>query len=406
MQEEKKKNSSCLKKIALLLLVFSILAICIFFSAGFWLYNKVTKTNDLAVFLGKKLSRQNKYSITIGSFTNTLPIITANNVCYETKGKISSLSVNIGELAIYPNYYSPKVGTHSFLLSSASMHLKRPNFLVDSKQMVLSCQYNPKYKQIFIASSAIEAFSGKLYISGNIDTNQKPSNYDLSARLVYLKLEDILKGTKNNGRFSGDIYGTLRLFNLEQNKKSFNGEASLSITNGSYNKPELFEKVCSALKKIGLESKLREFAMDIASGTFSMAGDFKIKSNSYETNNCEIKHKFGIIKFKGVIGPKSAINGAFRVKIKSYSDFEIKANGPDNKNMKYEISDSDKARIASIILREASKVAELTIKEESKRFNRKLNDTYESSKDSARDAKNSASKRLKKVGNKIKNWFK
>ncbi|MBQ2593311.1 MAG: hypothetical protein II567_08555, partial [Candidatus Riflebacteria bacterium] len=84
------------------------------------------------------------------------------------------------------------------------------------------------------------------------------------------------------------------------------------------------------------------------------------------------------IRFSGVIGPKSALNGTFRIKYKDYSDFTIKVNGEDRKHMSYKISDGDKARLASIFIRELSKGTEKQIRQEGHRTNRRLNNGIDS----------------------------
>ena len=404
-------KSSCLGKICILFCLLLAIIVFIAVAATGWGYYELTQTNDLAVYASKKLSRAGRYELNIEHFKNTLPLITAEGLSYKKISDVSTFTVNAKELTIYPDYSALRIGTHSFLLNGATLYLKNRNFMVDSRNITLSGKYNPENRQVVIASSTFDAFRGKLFISGNIDTTKRPNAYDLTSKLIYVRLEDILEGTKHKGLFTGDVYGDLRLFTHGgQRKEPLNGEASLTVTNGTYSKPELFEKVCNALHKVGLRSKLEGFASDIASGPFSLNGDFIIENNSYKTDNCFINLKFGKIRFSGVIGPKSALNGTFIVNIKDYSSFEVKANGPDNKHMKYEISDSDKARIASIILREAGKSAEASIKAEGKRFNRRMSDSfkdaYEDAKDATHDIGKGTSKALKKIGDKVKGWFK
>lgn len=410
-KENKINKSSCLGKICILFCLFLAFTIVLSLLGIGIVYYELTQTNDLAVYASKKLSRAGRYTFDIAHFKNTLPLITAESVSYKKISDVATFTVNANELVIYPDYSALMIGTHSFTLNGASLYLKKRNFLVDSPHITLNGKYNPENRQIVIASSTFDVFRGKMYISGNIDTTKRPNAYDLTSKLIYVRLEDILEGTKHKGVFTGDVYGDLRLYTHgEQRKAPLYGSTSLSITNGTYCKPELFEKICIALHKVGLRSKLEGFASDIASGTFSLNGDFKIDNNSYITENCEVRLKFGTVYFTGTIGPKSALNGTFRVQIKNYSSFEVKVNGPDSKHMKYDISDSDKARIASIIIREASKSAETSIKAEGRRFNRRMNDSfkdaYEDAKEASQDIGRGTSKALKKIGDKIKGWFK
>ncbi len=367
---------SCLGKI-----FFIFLTICFLLFFGLlaligWGYYKLNYTNDLAVYASKKLSRPNKYSIEIGSFKNTLPIITADNVIYKKISDVSTLTISVEELVTYPDYLNIKNGIHSFQFNNASMFLQNPKFLMDAKKIQLYGKQQAK--DIEIASSTWNVFGGKIFLSGHINTAKRPSPYEIKADLIYVRLQDILEGTKNKGQYTGDIYGKLDLQSEAGKKSPIYGTASLSITNGTYYKPELIIRINSALRKIGLHNTLKDLAESVASSTFSLNGDFKLIGNAYETNNAELRTPWSYIRFSGVIGPKSALNGTFRIKYKDYSDFTIKVNGEDRKHMSYKISDGDKARLASIFIRELSKGTEKQIRQEGHRTNRRLNNGIDS----------------------------
>lgn len=384
--EQLKSKSSCFGKLFMFSFAAIFILLLVSLAIAGWCYYKLTKTNDFPVFLSKKLSRPYKYRIEIDSFSNTMPIITANKVNYEKISHISSLSIKVDELIIYPDYLNIKEGNHSFLFHKASMFLKSPKFLMDSPNIELYGKYCKKY--ISIASSTFNVFGGKIYLSGNIDCTKKPSPYDVTADLIYVRLQDILKGTKNKGLYTGDIYGKIKLNSFAGKKSPLLGEASISITNGTYYKPELVYKINSALQKIGLRGTLKEFAENIGSSSFSLNGDFIIKDKAYETNNAVIKTPWSVIKFSGVIGPKSALNGIIRIKIKDYSGFTIKASGENSKKMSYRISNNDKAQIASIFFREISKGTEKKFKQEGRYTNKRFNHG------------------LSKIGEKFKRWTK
>ncbi len=367
------------------LFVLLVILLSIFGCCGY-VYYKLTKTNEFAEYLSHKLSKSNKYSITIESFKNTLPIITANNVNYNKISDVSTLTVDVKELNIYPDYISPKTGTHTFSLNDAKMFLKSSKFLMDSKKIQLFGHYSNK--NIHIASSTWDVFGGKIYLKGDVNCNQRPSSYDIDADLIYVRLEEILAGTKNKGLYTGNVYGKLKLKNYTREKNSIEGNASLSITNGTYYKPELVLRINKLLRKIGMKSTLKNFAENIGSSSFSLNGDFEIKDKAYKTENAELRTPWSFIKFSGTIGPKSALNGTFIVKIKDYSDFKIKVIGSDNKNLTYKISDSDKAKLASIFIREVSKGTEKQIKNEGRKTNKHFN------------------RSIDKIGNKFKSLFK
>ncbi len=383
---EQNKRTSCLGKIFILLFSFCFIAcFCLLIILGY-AYYKLTQTNDLAIYISKKLSRPNKYTLEIEELKNTFPLITATNVGYKKQSNISSFSVDVNELIIYPDYLNPKIGTHSFQIINGSMYLKKPKFLMNSENIQLFGKYNSNH--IYIASSTWQTFGGKIYLSGHIDCTKKPSPYEIDADLVYVRLEDILKGTKNKGLYTGNVYGKLEL--QSSAPREVNGLARLSITNGTYNKPELVVKINNALHKIGLHSTLKDLAETVASNSFSLNGDFKIINQAYETNNAIIRTPWSFVKFSGTIGPKTALNGTFVIKYKDYSDFTIKVKGKNSKNMDYTISDSDKARLVSIIFREISKGTELRIKKEGKRSNKKFNSSV-----------NEIGKKVKKFFNKF-----
>ena len=95
MSEEKNNKTSCLMKLFIWAFLLCLVVCLIVVADGGWAYYKLTKTNDLAIYLSNKLSKPNRYKINIESFKNTLPIITANNFSYNKISDISSLSVNI-----------------------------------------------------------------------------------------------------------------------------------------------------------------------------------------------------------------------------------------------------------------------------------------------------------------------
>ncbi|MBQ3644459.1 MAG: hypothetical protein II961_07680 [Candidatus Riflebacteria bacterium] len=247
---------------------------------------------------------------------------------------------------------------------------------MNANPIELSGKYNQKH--IYIASSTWNVFGGKIYLSGHIDTSIRPSPYEINADLIYVRLQDILEGTKNKGLYTGDVYGKLNLQSSAGKKSPIYGKASLSITNGSYHKPELIIRINSALRKIGLHNTLRDLPERVGSSTFSLNGDFRLIENAYETKNTIIKTPWSLIRFSGLIGPKSALNGTFIIKYKNYSDFTIKVNGKDSKHMSYKVSDSDKARLASIFMRELSKGTGKQIKQEGHRTNRRVNNGLDS----------------------------
>ena len=367
---------SCLGKTFLAFFaVFFILCFCLLAILG-WGYYKLNYTNDLAIYASKKLSRPNKFNIEIGKFKNTLPIVTAENVVYKKISDVSTLTISVEELVAYPDYLNIKNGTHSFQFNNASMFLQNHKFLMDAKNIQLFGKQ--KGKDIYIASSTWNVFGGKIYLSGHIDVGKRPSPYEVKADLVYVRLQDILEGTKNKGLYTGDLYGKLELQSETGKKSPIYGTASLSIANGTYYKPELIIRINSALRKIGLHNTLKDLAESIASSTFTLNGDFKLIGNAYETDNAEIRTPWSCIKFSGVIGPKSALNGTVRIKYKDYSEFTIKVSGENRKHMSYKVSDGDKARIASIFIREVSKGTGEQIKKEGHRTNRRLNNGLDS----------------------------
>ena len=366
---EQKNKISCLGKIFILLfLCCFIIVLSIILIVGY-IYYELTQTNDLPIYLSKKLSRPNKYSIDIEQIKNTLPLLTATNISYKKLSNISTFTLNVNELTVFPDYLNPKIGTHSFLLSNASIYLNKPEFLMNSDNIQLFGKYNSNH--VYIASSTWQIFGGKIYLTGHIDFNKKPAPYDIDADLVFLRLEEILAGTKNKGFYTGNVYGKLELQSSAPHK--LDGSAHLSVTNGTYYKPDLVNKINTALHKIGLKSTLKNLAETVASNSFSLNGDFKIKDKAYETNNAVIRTPWSFIRFSGTIGPNSALNGTFIIKYKDYSSFTVKISGTNSKNKSYKISDSDKARLATIIVREISKGTEKKIKKEGRRSNHRLN---------------------------------
>ena len=360
------------------ILFFSLCFIFFFALLAFlgWGYYKLTRTNDLAEYASEKLSRRNKYSINIEHFKNTLPIITAENVIYKKISDVSTLTISVEELVTYPDYLNIKKGTHSFQFNNASMFLQNHKFLMDAKNIQLYGKQ--KEKDIFIASSTWNVFGGKIYLSGHINVAKRPSPYEIKADLIYVRLQDILEGTKHKGQYTGDVYSKLDLQSEAGKKSPIYGNASLSITNGTYYKPELILRINSALRKIGLHNTLKDLAESVASSSFSLNGDFKLIGNAYETDNTELRTPWSLIRFSGVIGPKSALNGTLRIRYKDYSDFTIKVSGEDRKHMSYKISDGDKARLASIFIREVSKGTGEQIRKEGHRTNRRFNNGLDS----------------------------
>ena len=171
----------------------------------------------------------------------------------------------------------------------------------------------------------------------------------------------------------GDVFGMINLNNYSENPSFLLGNAYLYVYNGTYNKPELVDKINNAFHKLGLQSKLKDLAVTIASSPFIFKGEFLINGNMYLTENAFFKTPWGTVKFFGRIGPKSAIDGVLVVYFKNYASFTVKINGSNSKNMNYRISENDKARLVTILLREASKETEKQIKKDGRRTNRKIN---------------------------------
>lgn len=404
--ENSNKGSCLYKAFRLSLGLFGLFLICLSILCYFG-YKRLSETNDLAVYLSQKLSKPNKYSFTINSFKNSLPLIIAENIVYEKISNVSSLSIKVGELTIYADYLNPKIGTHSFSLSKSSIFIRNPNFLMDCPKLELFGKY--KQKQINIASSTFEVFGGKIYLSGNIDTREKPSPYNINAELAELKLQEVLAGTKNKGAFTGNIQGKLDLNSSGGKKSPLNGSANIYISEGTYYKPELIDRVNAALEKIGMKNRLKKYAEMVGSGSFILRGNFKIKGKNYETPNTLISLNSVTINFSGNISSKSGINGTFRVKVKNYSDFCVKVKSEGKNDIDYEISTSDKARIAAIIFRETGKNTEKNIKKEGRKFNKKFNNTanevYQNSKEGLKESNIKTKRALEKYRKKIKSWW-
>ena len=369
-QKQRIKYSLSEKLLFVFVLFLFVLTSSLLLGSG-WLYYSLTQTDDLPKYLSNKLSRPNKYRIKIESIKNTLPIVTANNITYNSLNKVSSLSFNINELTIYPDYLNFATGTHSFQISSGTLHFRRSKLLINSNNIEAFGKYCNK--TTYIASSSWDLFGGKARISGQIDSNVKPAEYDLYAELYHVRLQNILANSKNKGSFTGEIFGSIKLNNKTKDRSSPFGTATLSIYDGTYYKPELAEKINNALHKIGMQSKLKDLGETVASSSFILKGDFLIDGKIYVTENAVIRTPWCRIKFSGIIGPKSAINGTFVINFKHYSSFNIKVYGPDSKNLNYKISDKDKAQLASIVFREASKGTEQQIKNEGHRTNRRFN---------------------------------
>ncbi len=356
--------------------LFILLLVCFVFSsitlqANGWLNFSLGQTNDLPKYLSEKLSRPGKYTIKFGSIENSFPTITGKNITYNSLRKVSSLSFNIKELIVNPDYSNLEVGTHSFKISGGNLFLRRRKFVLNSNDIAVDGLY--RQKQVYIASSTWKLFGGRAYITGHVDTKAKPSRYNLCAELYSVRLDKILSNTKNKGSFTGDVFGMINLNNYSENPSFLLGNAYLYVYNGTYNKPELVDKINNAFHKLGLQSKLKDLAVTIASSPFIFKGEFLINGNMYLTENAFFKTPWGTVKFFGRIGPKSAIDGVLVVYFKNYASFTVKINGSNSKNMNYRISENDKARLVTILLREASKETEKQIKKDGRRTNRKIN---------------------------------
>ncbi len=371
IKQQKKNNNYSFDKILFTsLLLFFIFSSSILIAGG-WLYYTLTQTDNLPKYLSEKLSKPGKYTVKIESLKNTFPIITGNNISYNSLNRVSSLSFNIKELVVYPDYINPEIGTHSFEISSATLLFRRPKFTINSEDIELFGKYSQK--QIYIGSSTWKLFGGNAYITGHVDTSKKPAAYNLYGELYHVRLQDILARTKNKGTFTGKIFGSVKLNNIENRTTPPFGMATLSVYEGTYYKPELVDKINSALHKIGLQSKLKNLAETVASSSFVLKGDFLIDGKTYVTENAVIMTPWSRIKFSGIIGPKSALNGTFVINYKDYSSFVVRVYGSNSKNLNYKISDRDKAQLASILFREVSRGTGRQMKDEGRRTNRKFN---------------------------------
>lgn len=371
-QQKELKHIYFDKNIIVLLLVFFIFSSIILLANG-WPSFPFAQTQDLPKYLSEKLSRPGKYSIKIENVISSFPIIIGNNITYTSLKSVASLSFKIKELKVNPDYSNYELGTHSFKITNGKFLFRRPKFFLYSNKLAMDGLYSQK--QVYISSSTWELFGGRAYIAGHIDTKAKPSRYNLYAELFAVRLEDILsqRKNKNKGSFTGDISGMIKVNNYSENPSFLLGTAYLSIYNGTYNQPKLVDKINNAFHRIGLQSKLKDVAGTIASSSYIFKGEFLINGNTYLTDNAVFKTPWGMVKYKGRIGPKSAINGIFVIYFKHYSSFAIRINGSNSKNLNYKISDGDKAHLASILLREASKGTEKQIKNEGRRTNRRIN---------------------------------
>ena len=370
-KHQKELNNICSERNNLVLLIVVFVFSSIILLAESWTNFNLAQINDLPKYLSEKLSRPGRYSIKIESITNSFPTITGNNISYNSLSKVSSLSFKIKELIVNPDYSNLEVGTHSFNISKGKLFLRRRKFLLKTLCKGLEGQYCQK--QVYIATSTWELFGGRAYIAGQIDTKARPSRYNLGGELFAVRLEDIISNTKNKGSFTGDISGMIKVSNESDDPSFVFGTAYLSIYNGTYNQPKLVDKINNAFHKIGLQSLLKDVAETIASSPFIFSGDFLINGKSYLTENAVFKTPWGTVKYFGRIGPKSALNGVLVVYFKHYSSFTIRINGSSTSNLNYKISDGDKARLATIILREASKETEKQLKNDGRRTNRKIN---------------------------------
>ena len=371
IEQQKELKHICLNKTFFVLLLVLFVFPSIILLADGWGNFNLAQINDLPKYLSEKLSRPGKYSIKIESVINSFPTVIGNNITYNSLSGVSSLSFKIKDLTVNPDYSSFELGTHSFNISKGRLFLRRRKFILNSECTGMGGQYCKK--QVYIASSSWNLYGGKAFINGYIDTKARPSRYNLGAELFAVRLEDILSNTKNRGLFTGDISGIIKVSNESDDPSFVFGTAYLSVFNGTYNQPKLVDKINNAFHKIGLQSTLKDVAETIASSSFIFRGDFLINGKSYLTENAVFKTPWGTVKFFGRIGPKSALNGVLVVYFKHYSSFTIRINGSNTNNLNYKITDSDKARLATIILREASKETEKQLKSDGRRTNRKIN---------------------------------
>ena len=374
IKQQKELKHICFDKNILVLLVVIFVFSSIILKAEGWLDFSLGRIDDLPKHLSEKLSRPGKYLIKIESIRNSYPSIIGNNITYKSLKGVASLSFKIDELTVNPDYSSFEVGTHSFRISNGRLYFRRRKFLLNSHNIGMEGQYSQK--QIYIATSTWKMFGGNACINGCVDTKAKPSRYNLCAELYALRLEDILANTKNKGSFTGKVSGLIKVSNESEDPSFVFGTAYLSVFDGTYNQPKLVDKINNAFHKIGLQSSLKDVAETIASSPFLFRGDFLINGKSYLTENAVFKTPWGTVKYIGRIGPKSALNGILIVYFKNYSSFTIRINGSNTSNLNYKITDADKARLASIILREASKETEKQIKHDGRKTNRKLNDGF------------------------------
>lgn len=371
MEEIEKKESGCIRKIFKAFIYLGIFIVVIIAGVIGWAYYELEHTNDLEEFASKKLSRPGKYDITIKNFQQILPTLVADNVEYVQHRRNSSFTIDVSKLTIVPDLTTaPKIGTHTFTFQNASMYFKRPNFFFDCKDLQLEGKYSQKH--VYIATSTWDVFRGKIFLSGHIDTNLKPSPYEITATLRKVKLEDILAGTKHKGLYTGNVYGSVKLKSKAGKKSSLYWTTHLEIPKGTYRKPELIDKINNGLKASGLRTTLGSLAEKIASNTFSLKGDFDIVDKVYKTQNAEIETPLLKVRYKGAIGPKSALDGDFYVEFKNYTEFHFRVKGPSSKEMKYYISDPNKTRILSILAREVAKGTEKRLKRNIRRIGRQV----------------------------------
>ena len=188
MEEIEKKESGCIWKIFKAFIYLGIFIVVIIAGVIGWAYYELEHTNDLEKFASKKLSRPGKYDITIKNFQQLLPTLVADNVEYVHHRRNSSFTIDVSKLTIVPDLTTaPKIGTHTFTFQNASMYFKRPNFFFDCKDLQLEGKYSQKH--VYIATSTWDVFRGKIFLSGHIDTNLKPSPYEITATLRKVKLE-------------------------------------------------------------------------------------------------------------------------------------------------------------------------------------------------------------------------
>ena len=358
-------------------------------------FNPFENPAKLAEILSEKLSKPGEYSVQIERINKTFPEFVANHISFNKASDTEFMLATIGELTLIPDFNNTEIGTHSFVLKNGSLLFRNDKFMFDSPNFQLSGNF--QQQQIYVASSSFDAFGGRIELIGHADISKAPYSCELDANLIFLKLEDVLKGTQNQGMMTGRIYSRLKLRGATDKKSPIYGNANVVLADATYNNPEFIKRVNDGLHSIGIRSSLHEIIDDFEKHQFSLFADFDINDKVYTTNNMVAYFEHSKVTYAGSFGPGSDINGTLHVKFKDYSTFEIKVSGSKS-NLNYDISSSDKAQIASIVLREIGKDTEQSIKAEGKRFNMKTKKTL---KDWNIKSKN----QLDEWGHKLNKWF-